>query len=85
MRDNNYPLMRHLQTEANKGRREMKTYHIYDIEGEMLIKVQAADPDDALFKYLKKLAPELSREDLDIAKTEFNGYIVDDVKDLSDF
>ena len=77
--------MRHLQTEANKGRREMKTYHIYDVEGEMLIKVQAEREGAALIAYLKKLAPELKPEDYALAIDNFNGYIVDDVKDLSDF
>ena len=63
----------------------MKDYYIHDVEAEKLIRIRAENEERALIDYLKMLTPEIEPEGYAIAINDFNGYVLDDVKDLSDF
>lgn len=51
-------------------------FHVYDVEGEALVSVDAKDSKDAIKKYIHRVNPEFDDEELELAVDDFNGYAI---------
>lgn len=80
MRESNYPLLRHLQTEANKEPPQER-YYIYDCETYRLFTTIATSTDEATKKFVEwdmKGDPETIRDIIkETVKTGWIGYAQD--------